>query len=282
MIKRKRLRVESPKQEVEMMLDSGAFAAWSKGNDVSIDDYIEYIQDHLDVIETYINLDVIPGRLGKTTTPNDIEEAASKSWDNLKYMEDRGLSPMPVFHFGERLYWLERMLGEGYDYIGLGGLARGKGPEVRQNWLDKIFTKLTTSDGHPIIKTHGFGLTAVSLLFRYPWYSCDSTSWMLEPAYGGIFVPPYVNGEFDYTVTPITLKISSSYPKTGLSKHYNSFGPSEQARIRYFCEDEMGVDFKDAQDHFTHRTLICAKYFKRVGDEKKEAIFKHRAEGLFQ
>jgi hypothetical protein len=51
-------------------------------------------------------------------------EGALLSYRDFKVMRGRGLDPMAVYHYGERLYHLERYLHEeGVSYIGLGGVA---------------------------------------------------------------------------------------------------------------------------------------------------------------
>jgi hypothetical protein len=46
-------------------------------------------------------------------------------------------------------------------------------------WLDEVFAHYLTFAGAPIIKVHGFGMTTFELMARYPWYSVDSSSWLM-------------------------------------------------------------------------------------------------------
>ena len=93
---------------------------------------------------------------------------------NQKIMKEAGLRPLPVFHIGEPFEYLEYYIKR-YDYISLGGMV-GVPKNTLILWLDECFGKhICDEKGMPKVKIHGFGLTSFSLMFRYPWYSCDST-----------------------------------------------------------------------------------------------------------
>lgn len=147
---------EQATRKVELFLDSGAYSAWSQGKEINIQEYIQFIKDHQDVIDVYANLDVIGSPQG--------------TWDNQMTMEKAGLSPLPVYHYGEDEKWLKRILGRGYPYIGLGGMVPISTNDLTK-WLDGLFRNyLTDADGMPVVKVHGFGLTSLRLMLRYPWY----------------------------------------------------------------------------------------------------------------
>jgi hypothetical protein len=164
------------------MVDSGAYSAWK--SDIEIDpeeylnEYIDYIFRNAPYLDTYVVLDIIPGTRGCSP-----EESAQQSYANLKYMEERGLSPIPVFHQGERWYWLKRLIDEGYSYIGISP-DNDRTTKQKQIWLDEVFEIVPSST-----RTHAFGMTQVDLLFRFPFYSCDSMTWFIAAANGGVLVP---------------------------------------------------------------------------------------------
>jgi len=147
---------EIKNRKVELFLDSGAYSAWSQKREIDIYEYINFIKEHEDVITVYANLDVIG--------------SAEKTWENQMIMEKAGLSPLPVFHHGENIKWLINLLDNDYKYISLGGMV----PISTTNlfyWLDDLFINyLTGKDGMPLVKIHGFGLTSLRLMLRYPWY----------------------------------------------------------------------------------------------------------------
>ena len=139
----------------KIMLDSGAFSAWNAGKQIDINKYIEFIRDNN--IDVYFNLDVI----------GDVEGTIA----NQRIMEQAGLNPIPVFHYGEPFEYLDYLVEQGYTYIGLGGTVR-KSVKQRQEFFDEVFSR------HPHIDYHGLGVTSKTLVENYNWYSCDSTTWL--------------------------------------------------------------------------------------------------------
>lgn len=143
-------------KKVELFLDSGAFSAESQKVHIDINEYIDFIKEHEEVIDVYANLDVIGN--------------AEATWKNQMIMEKAGLKPLPVFHYGEDLKWLKKLLDKGYSYISLGGMVPISTKDLF-HWLDDLFSNyLTDHSGMPIVKVHGFGLTVLRLMLRYPWY----------------------------------------------------------------------------------------------------------------
>jgi len=59
-------------------------------------------------------------------------------------------------------------------------------------WLDRMWDKyLTDGSGRPRLKVHGFGITAIPIMERYPWCSVDSSSWIQSAAFGSIVTPEW-------------------------------------------------------------------------------------------
>ncbi|MDX9918334.1 MAG: hypothetical protein RBT15_10050 [Gudongella sp.] len=220
---------------VELFLDSGAYSAWSQGKTIDIQQYIQFIKDHQDVIDIYANLDVIG------------DPAAT--WENQLIMEKVGLHPLPVFHYGEDEQWLEQILGRGYPYIGLGGMVPI--PTIKLfHWLNNLFTNyLTDSNGMPIVKVHGFGMTKVKLMILYPFYSVDSTSWVLNARLGYIFVPQFRQGKWIYDKPAHKISVSNRNPnQKKLGKHFNTLNPLEKKLVLKYVQEkgyEIGIsDFR--------------------------------------
>jgi hypothetical protein len=170
---------------LSIMLDSGAYSAWKRGTEVNLRNYIAFISDNLDLWEFYVALDCIPGNWGTSLTPAKVEAAAAQSSQNYGKMLQAGLKPIPVYHLGEDIKWLKRMVDSGADYIGLGGLV-GKATDKARHWLDAAFNYLS---GFPKVRVHGFGISNTVRMREYPWYSIDSSSFMRQAAYGFIRLP---------------------------------------------------------------------------------------------
>lgn len=260
--------------QFRFFLDSGAFSAWSRGAVIDIDEYCEFIRANIHHIDVYANLDVLPGQPGVPAGPVEREAAAAASWDNYVYMRAQGLHPLPVYHIGEDRKWLDLMIANGCDYIGLGGLV-GVPSAQRQAWLDEIFDYICDDAGHPKVKTHGFGMTAVPLIFRYPWFSVDSTTWIKITASGAIYVPAVINGEFVFDQVPTTVAVSETNPKQAQAgKHANSMGPMTRAILDRWLA-ECGKTFDEVAGNYYHRAVVNVTFFQRVSAEKKARVF-HR------
>lgn len=253
-------------------LDSGAYSAWSRGTVIDLDEYCEFIRANIELIEVYASLDVIPGAPGRSATPKERNEAAEQSWRNFLYMRNEGLDPLPVYHYGEEPRFLERMLDFGCDYIGIGGLVGIPGGP-RRTWLDRVFTRITDDAGMPIVKTHGFGMTAVPLIFRYPWYSIDSTTWIKITASGSVYLPAMRNDEFVFDEVPTTVSVSDRNPKQSAGgKHSNSMSGAMKAillRWLAFC----GKTYEEVTESYYHRATCNVTFFREVSLAKAAKPF---------
>jgi hypothetical protein len=164
--------------------------------------------------------------------------------------EHHGLNPIPVVHFGAELDEMVKHIEAGYKFIGLGGL----GQEVTANkyieWADRMFSKVicNTPNKKPAVQIHGFAMTSFPLLLRYPWWSVDSTSWMLSGAMGSLYVPHRRRGVWTFdslirTNKPYTISFSKESPDTKLRlKHFDTSREKEQRIIKDWLE-YIGVPF---------------------------------------
>jgi hypothetical protein len=232
--------------DINIFLDSGAFSAWSKGTFIKIEEYIEFIKENQKLLSIYANLDVI--------------DDPEKTWQNQKTMEKAGLSPLPTFHYGNDETYLKRYLA-GYDYIALGGMV-----PIHNNdlvlWLDRIFSRyICNADGFPQVKVHGFGLTALKLLRRYPWYSVDSTSWVVGSRLGTILVPATRNGEYCYDIDPWKISVSEKASgKDVEGKHYNTLPKQQQKTILDFLQF-VGITLEEVQTDYKKRDQVNIMYY---------------------
>jgi len=259
--------------DFRFFLDSGAFSAWSRGTQIDLDEYCAFIRANIDHIEVYANLDVIAGKPGGDVTKAERNEGARQSWDNFLYMKNEGLSPIPVYHIGEDWEWLDRMLEYGCDYIGLGGLV-GVDSVRRRSWLDSVFLKITDAKGMPVVKTHGFGMTSIPLIFRYPWYSVDSTTWIKITANGAIYLPAMVNNEFVFDQIPSTVTVSTSNPKQSEGgKAANTMSSAMRSVLDRWLK-ECGKTFEEVAADYYHRAVCNVIYFRKVSEQKGVVPFK--------
>lgn len=212
------------KNDVDLFMDSGAFSAYTQGAVIDLQEYIDFVKQHEGVLEVYANLDVIGD--------------AKATWKNQKKMERQGLMPMPCYHFGEEWKWLDRYIRQ-YDYIALGGIAVKKNYEILTRWLDECFYRICDSNGIPKVKVHGFGITSLRLIFRYPWYSLDSTSWVVTSRMGIIFVPRRKNGDWSYEREPFKVAVSNRSPsKKDAGRHFDNMSPGMKKLVLAYIEEK--------------------------------------------
>jgi hypothetical protein len=244
--------------KVDLFLDSGAFSAWSQKKEINIQEYIQFIKENIDVINIYANLDVIG--------------SAEKTWENQKIMEEAGLHPLPTFHFGEDKKWLSKYLGK-YDYICLGGMVGGSNSALMQ-WLDDLFINFLADDkGYPFVKLHGFGLTSLPLMLRYPWYSVDSTSWVVTGRMGGIFMPYKKDGKWTYDENSWKVNVSnksSSLKEEG--RHLSNFSPlKKQIVMDYLAEKGYKMGKSEIhQEKQGYKLQENEKWFEKKPGNKNE------------
>lgn len=268
----------------KVMLDSGAFSAWTKEETIDLDAYIAFVQRNKHLLWSYVNLDVIPGRLGIARSPSEVEDSARQSHENQTKMKRAGLKPIPVFHQGEDFKWLKRMIKEGETYIGISP-ADDTADNDQKTWFEQVYTILTDEEGCPLVKTHGFGVTSIPFLLRFPFYTCDSTTWILAPGYGRIFVPSYINGTPDYLKQPIVVKFTDPQGE-GQYLQFESLGPiykeeglAEEAVSRWLKEC-VKCNLVEARYDTHARRRAMLTYFQGLQDNLGHVRFTGRVGSL--
>jgi hypothetical protein len=160
---------------LKLLIDSGAFSAWKLGKAVDFDRYCAFLEANRDWIDSYINLDHI--------IPENPEEAARRSFENLERMRDRGLEPMAVYHAREDIAWLDRILDLDCRSVGIAGRSLPT-DRSREEFYQMAWERLVDGQGRPVARVHGLGETREEILLRYPWASADSTTWLNGQRYG--------------------------------------------------------------------------------------------------
>jgi hypothetical protein len=87
---------------------------------------------------------------------------------------------------------------------------------------------LVDGSGRPRLKVHGFGITAIPIMERYPWHSVDSSSWIQSAAFGGIITPQW---------GPISVS-EKSPSRHDAGQHVNNLTPIEQDQVLEMLERE--------------------------------------------
>lgn len=255
------------REKRKVFLDSGAFSAFTMGVDVDLPAYCRYILENIDIIE------VIDGNVCASVL--DSIGSAEGTYHNQVAMEKLGVRPLPCYHYGEPVKWLEWYVAN-YDHITIGGMVPISTPQLRI-WLDRIWEKyLIDGSGRAKIKVHGFGLTTISLMTPYPWYSVDSSSWVQIAANGGIL----------FTKNWKALSVSENSPSRKVqNQHFNTFTPPQQKAIIKHLEGQ-GYEIDRLQKEYLSRWAYnCGAFDKLqdfITDQKcNPATFKQTQMGLF-
>lgn len=237
---------ESIRLKHELFLDSGAYSAFTKGKPVNLKDYGEFMLRQGHHFKYQANLD-------------DIGDDGTISWDNMKKLEKMGCKPFPVFHYGDKPEYLLRMLDEGYPFLALGGLV-GASNKVLQVWLDHVWgTYLTNPDGTAKTRVHGFGLTSQELMFRYPWYSVDSSSWVMKSIYGMCAL--IINGQF----MSIFFSDESPTSRDANGWHYKTMPPPLKRAIEEKLEPYK-ITPEQLAGHYAFRHIINSATYQGLED----------------
>lgn len=251
----------------KVFLDSGAFSMWSLGAKVDIAAYCDYIKRNDDIIRHDDDailasvMDAIGDALG--------------TYQNQLAMEAMGVRPLPCFHFGEDVRYLEHYVAN-YSYITLGGMVAQSTWQLKL-WLDDIWEKyLTDGSGRPKVKVHGFGLTTPELMRRYPWYSVDSSSWVQIARVGGMLLLPEAR----------VINVSNQSPQRRVEGQHLTTLPAAQ---REAIESKLvaeGVDMDRVQElylgRWTYNMYAFDKLGKIITEEKgSNPVFARDQQGLF-
>lgn len=219
----------------KIFLDSGAFSAFTLGKKVNLKEYCDYVKKNQDIFEVVSVLDAIGD--------------PDQTYRNQKQMESLGVQALPCYHYGEPEAVLD-YYSRTYEYITIGGMVPISTPQLKI-WLDRIWGGyLTTSEGTAKIKVHGFGLTSVPLMARYPWYSVDSSSWVQLGGMGNIFIPQFG-----------TLAVSEFAPqRKEAEKHIDNL-PREHFDAVMEVITGIGFDLKRLRElHLSRKTFNIVTY----------------------
>lgn len=229
----------------KVFIDCGAYTAFTRGVTINIDDYISYINEIIEYIDIFASLDIING--------SGIKDSDEKTYQNYLYLKSRVLDKhklLPTYHQGDRIEYLYRYLEDkDIDYIALGGLV-GSTKESLDSFFQRCYKVI--QEVRPKIKVHAFGMTSRPMLESYPFYSADSTAWIMTCANGGIMSPWGI--------------INISNNQSHLQKNYSNLSDSARKQIDDYVEG-LGHSIKDCQEDYKVRSVVNIKYLKSFADQ---------------
>lgn len=177
-------------QPKNVVLDSGAFTAWASGKEVDIAGYSMWarsVQANRGNVRC-VNLDVIPGQFGRTSTQAEREYGMKASVRNADRLRRDGLDVMEVFHQDEPFSFLDLLLERLPERGVLGISPRNDVAQgAKLGWQAEVLRYLIVK--HKVTpktmpRMHGLAVTAGKMLHQFPYYSVDSSSWQVPDMYG--------------------------------------------------------------------------------------------------
>lgn len=233
----------------EIMLDSGAFTAFTKGKTVLLDDLIRTYDDVLRKINKkiqvwLINLDVI---LPPNATQAQIDFAITESDKNYVILRKRyGDRVLPVFHKTDPGYRLREILAMS-DYVGF-GFDQQSAEKFRIAHAEESLA-VAKSLGK---RVHGLATTGYSMLRRTNFDSVDSASWLYAAAMGKVLM---ITESGEITVLPISAQSPLQKDYRG---HFASLPEEEQQRALKKIK-AAGITLEQLQNDLSYRILFVAK-----------------------
>lgn len=225
-----------------------------------LEGYIKFLLEHKDKFTFYVTLDVIG--------------SPEKTQDILKYIESYGLQPIPVYHFGEDVKWLKQMI-DNYSYIGISGLGRDISKAKYLPFGQRAFDIICDSSGKPRCKVHGFSMASSDYITRFPWYTCDATTWTALGRNGTVYVPrPQMKGMningWDYLTPPLSLP-TTMRRATHDMRHADYKTPAMRKIIDAYFEMN-GFTVNDAKHSYDVRDTLNMRFFEQMEIDAKKVV----------
>lgn len=143
----------------EIMLDSGAYSAYTQHKNANLLDYMDYIRKNEAYISSYVALDVIG------------DNYLTKTFYEI--MVTKGFDPVPVFHYGEDYSTLRYYQERGVKTVALGGTVPVRDKVTVAAWCNEVASHF------PEITFHLLGSASPKILECESVVSCDSCAWYL-------------------------------------------------------------------------------------------------------
>jgi hypothetical protein len=159
------------RDRIELLVDCGAFTAWTSGKEVKLDDYCEFIKSLPLKPLGYFALDVIGN-----------PELTRKNFDAMR---KRKLAPIPIITRDETVDGMRYYMKHSH-LLALGGVTGKDNASAAA-----VEIALRTC---PRERVHILGLTSTKLLKLFRPFSADSSSWTSGARYGDLRFP-WHNGD---------------------------------------------------------------------------------------
>lgn len=143
-------KLKSMVPDASILLDSGAFTVFSKGIEIPLNEYIEFIVEFQDKVDYFFALDVINS--GESSLENYKKMLENKKLDHTKLI--------PVFHRNDNEKILEYYCQHS-NYIALGGNVGAGTIRQRTNYINRTIRNIPLGK-----KIHLLGVTSPNILYQ--------------------------------------------------------------------------------------------------------------------
>ena len=241
-----------------LMFDCGAYTKVNakSGNyaHVNLSNYIKYLKTHKQHYEFYANYD-----------EDFTSHGFKKNLQNLEKMRSIGLNPFPVVHD----YFMRELnyyLNNEFAFIALGGV-RVPGLNGQQRTEDHIkhAMKMIPTDK---VRTHLFGSSSYKLLAKYPFFSCDSSSWAQNNMYGFVLFWNWaIKNKEDKTEKLFFMDKNSDYFRKDRN-YWETYGGKTEFGKRESFINKLGFTYWDlmGKRSYHYRALLNAIYYLTLED----------------
>jgi len=220
-----------------------------------VDNYAELVKKYSHMIDVYVNVDVIKNPKLTLKVQQYLESA-------------HGLNPIPVIHHGpvgesDPLSYLKtlEMYADRYEYIGIGGVAAGANRDSFMQFANAIFRFICDKDGIPQRKLHGFAMTALDSIVRFPWFSVDSTAWVKTSRMGTLYVPEETPTGHNYAKVALRVTVSQESPKRFKEReHFQTLKDESKAKVLRYLES-IGLTLEEVSTDYKKRDVANIRYF---------------------
>ena len=160
-----RIELLTTHPKIDVMLDSGAFTAYTSGKPINLDTYIKFCHEWEGKLWGYVNLDVIKN--------------PKATYENFLEMRKQGLNPIPVCTTGSKEKQVKQM-AEMAGLIMFGGIkgtsiGTKEAIKLRTSWVGKT----------PV---HWLGYADEPMMRAFKPYSVDVTTWQQAMRFGRVNV----------------------------------------------------------------------------------------------
>lgn len=186
---------------------------------------------------------------------------AAANFERHKRLLKMGIRPIPVFHGDASIDYVRRYKEElGHDFIGLGGVTwRGrsignKSPVLSYS-ASKYISAMFNAGERYGVKFHGLAITSAALMYQWPFYSVDSSTWSRQAGYGILM-----------RLDPVRRKITYLHVSTREVKGINTSYKSNSKAVAKLKEEieADGYNFEELQTSYLLRHVHNVRTMKAL------------------